>query len=67
MLCCAQALQALLGDGFAGVSWGLQSKHAELKVRLCHWKPHPQTHSQLLAECCPRTGHHRNHSMDGLM
>jgi hypothetical protein len=33
VLCCAQVLEALLGDGFAGVSWGLKSKADNIQVR----------------------------------
>jgi hypothetical protein len=32
VLCCAQVLEALLGDGFAGVSWGLKQSHLPLKA-----------------------------------
>jgi hypothetical protein len=42
MLACAQVLEALLGAGFDGVSWGLKQPHLCLKAAAA-W-PHP-THS----------------------
>jgi hypothetical protein len=39
LLGCAQVLEALLGEGFAGVSWGLKRREGDIQV--C-WPPlHP--------------------------
>jgi hypothetical protein len=32
VLCCAQVLEALLGDGIVGVSWGLNCEDANIQV-----------------------------------
>jgi hypothetical protein len=39
VLCCAQVLEALLGDGFAGVSWGLKQSHLPLKAEAAWARP----------------------------